>query len=68
MIRRLPHVGLGGEQRSLYGDNSTIGEQGRRERAELADEFLRMLWPDPSEPIRVQATVGQPIPELTSDA
>lgn len=67
MTRRLPHIGLGGEQRSLYGDNSTIGEHGRRERADLEDRFAELLGLG-REPIRVQAHVGDAIPELTSDA
>lgn len=53
MTRDLPHVGLGGPQRSMYGDRSTIGE------ADLLG--LR-------DAIRVTASVGQAIPELTSDA
>ena len=66
MTRGLPHVGLGGKQRSLYGDRSTIGEQGRREREVLEDQLADLLGL--RDPIRVQASVGQAIPELTSDA
>ena len=66
MTSRLPHIGLGGEQRSLYGENSTIGEQGRRERADLEDFFADALGLG-REPIRVEATVGEAIPELTSE-
>ncbi len=73
MTRRLPHVGLDGRSGSLYGDRSTIGAQGRAERDALLDAMARaLLTPRPerdaAEPIRVQAWVGEAIPELTSDA
>lgn len=76
VTRRLPHIGLGGPAVSMYGDRSTIGAQGRDERAAILDAWVQtMLRPraerevvEPDEPIRVQAWVGEAIPELTSDA
>ena len=75
MTRRLPHIGLGGPAVSMYGDRSTIGAQGRDERAAILDKIAQALdvppdlvrWTD-EVPIRVQAWVGEAIPELTSDA
>ncbi len=62
----LPHVGLGSPARSLYPDGNV-----RDEDQILADAAARMISAmmheaghEEREPIRVQAEVGRPIPEV----
>ncbi len=63
----LPHVGLGSGQRSMYPSGNTLDE----DRILLADAAARMLSAMMHEeghvgrePIRVQAEVGRPVPEV----
>ena len=51
----------------MYGDASTLGEE-RRWQSKVYEHFLDLLEPEERDPIRVEASVGQAIPELTSDA
>ncbi len=62
----LPHVGLGGPARSMYPGGNTLDED-----QILADAAARMISAmmheeghDEREPIRVQAEVGRPVPEV----